>query len=1434
MGEENESATVIGLFDLEQAANDVLLAIPKKFTKKFGKELSSTVVLKVPTARKWHVELKEEEGRLWFQKGWDDFVEYYSICAGYFLVFRYLGNSLFSVVICDDETAFEIDYPCDTDDLEERKYEIEGEDRKTCTHCTKALFSAPEPDFSTRSIVTKRAKINSDSGLGSLKQRKRSLSPSKSPGSAIRNKMKQDNHTGKRRKLYVGNETNGNERERNKVQFVDDMNAKDGLSNPDCLGNGEHTVFTSPKFASSLVESMDREQEFDPRVCYTGLARMFVDNRQTDRFKQEECDVFGSIFTRVSERDTLDSDFCPIINELNISPPPINLTFGGPRGDDTFHVKNKESPQESSSYFLSRGVQSNGEGTRNNKGLGVNSHCTMQEKKTGGSSILGLEPSAELVSGTRRPFSFSKKERAIIAATKFTSKNPFCIVIMQPTYVRGRYLLNISNRFARRYLKGDAPFVSLRVLDGRTWQVQPVFTIGGANVKLSKGWKTFVLDNHLEEEDICIFELVDRKHMGLKVSIFDHNHNPKIRKRATAESDIPAWPARNKQKEVTVTVTGEPVPICKKGAVMEDGAFKSENPFCEIPMRHSYVHEPFILNLPNWFARRYLKENVAFVTLRGLDGRTWQVRCAYRKDKFNVKLVGRGWKTFVLDNHLEENHTCVFELVDRNHIELKISILDPNQNTKLTKRVSAELDIAGWPARNKQKEGKHSGKKRKPSDEIHCTRQETATRVFSGLREKQQVELVSNPVRLLTVRGKERANVAVRASNSENPSCSVTMRPSYVHGRRILHLPKDFAKTYLKKGVQHLTIETSDGRTWPVVSSSKQHRSRLIKGWKEFVLDNHLEEDDKCIFELVDKTHQILKVFIDRVSRNPKQSKRISADSKSQSCKSSSLVTNRGKQKDDAGKKRSLFDSSSCLHPTESVTRRSVSFREKERDILEATNFTSKNPFCWVIMRPSYVRGWLKLRLQTRFGKKYLKEGVQHLTLQVSDGRTWPVMCSSVNREYILMKGWENFVLDNHLKQDDICFFELVDKTHKNLEVTIFRLCRDPNQYTRISAQSKNRFPEFNCLVRKEERQIEDAGEKRSSLNPNENNRSEQIGNEEGHFMFYTDDVVNLPKSNCQICSSSLLVRNEGKDNEDAGKEKKLFDSIDSIGENGFEQIENGEIIFMVDKNGEVYLSNSGRFDPSESIMPTPLKMTSDRIDDENWNKTNIFNDEQGGALGLYCPVNYGTTMSLCNATVIRPTRDTARAFENTKSPLESSSSPLYTRVQPKENNSKLSETAEDDSLLTKQESIRKDSLVIVKVQTDVSCVARRHVPTQKTGKSIIAARAFTSNNPVRAVSVQPTYVHGKFKLKIPSSLANKYLNNTFGFRLQLSNRGIANARCDAGQDLHIVAKSWKEFALDNHVNEDDVCIFELADRNHIQLKVSILRTLKHSLQLDE
>ena len=55
--------------------------------------------------------IEETDNNIWFCNGWQDFTEYHSICYGYFLVFRYEGNSSFHIVIFD-KTAIEIQYPC--------------------------------------------------------------------------------------------------------------------------------------------------------------------------------------------------------------------------------------------------------------------------------------------------------------------------------------------------------------------------------------------------------------------------------------------------------------------------------------------------------------------------------------------------------------------------------------------------------------------------------------------------------------------------------------------------------------------------------------------------------------------------------------------------------------------------------------------------------------------------------------------------------------------------------------------------------------------------------------------------------------------------------------------------------------------------------------------------------------------------------------------------------------------------------------------------------------------------------------------------------------------------------------------------------------------------------------------------------------------------
>ncbi|RVW58385.1 B3 domain-containing transcription factor VRN1 [Vitis vinifera] len=86
------------------------LRIPQKFVKKSGDQLSAVTTLTLPNGGVWYVGLTKADNKFWFYHGWHEFVEYYSIHVGYFLIFRYEGNSNFNANIFD-LTASEINYP---------------------------------------------------------------------------------------------------------------------------------------------------------------------------------------------------------------------------------------------------------------------------------------------------------------------------------------------------------------------------------------------------------------------------------------------------------------------------------------------------------------------------------------------------------------------------------------------------------------------------------------------------------------------------------------------------------------------------------------------------------------------------------------------------------------------------------------------------------------------------------------------------------------------------------------------------------------------------------------------------------------------------------------------------------------------------------------------------------------------------------------------------------------------------------------------------------------------------------------------------------------------------------------------------------------------------------------------------------------------------
>ena len=72
--------------------------------------------VKPPDGTQWKVYWTRQNGEVWFERGWKEFTENYSLDHGHLLVFTYEGTSQFDVHIYD-KSALEIDYHlCNTCD----------------------------------------------------------------------------------------------------------------------------------------------------------------------------------------------------------------------------------------------------------------------------------------------------------------------------------------------------------------------------------------------------------------------------------------------------------------------------------------------------------------------------------------------------------------------------------------------------------------------------------------------------------------------------------------------------------------------------------------------------------------------------------------------------------------------------------------------------------------------------------------------------------------------------------------------------------------------------------------------------------------------------------------------------------------------------------------------------------------------------------------------------------------------------------------------------------------------------------------------------------------------------------------------------------------------------------------------------------------------
>ncbi|KAJ4716403.1 B3 domain-containing transcription factor VRN1-like protein [Melia azedarach] len=124
----------------------------------------------------------------------------------------------------------------------------------------------------------------------------------------------------------------------------------------------------------------------------------------------------------------------------------------------------------------------------------------------------------ESASARKRTVTAEERERAINAAKAFEPTNPFCRVVLRPSYLYRGCIMYLPSCFAEKHLNGVSGFIKLQLSDGKQWPVRCLYR--GGRAKFSQGWYEFTLENNLGEGDVCVFEVLRSREFVLKVTVF--------------------------------------------------------------------------------------------------------------------------------------------------------------------------------------------------------------------------------------------------------------------------------------------------------------------------------------------------------------------------------------------------------------------------------------------------------------------------------------------------------------------------------------------------------------------------------------------------------------------------------------------------------------------------------------------------------------------------------------------------------------------------------------------------------------------------------------------------------------------------------------------------------------------------------------------------
>lgn len=488
-----------------------------------------------------------------------------------------------------------------------------------------------------------------------------------------------------------------------------------------------------------------------------------------------------------------------------------------------------------------------------------------------------------------------------------------------------------------KYLEGKTSgSVSLIGPSGNTWRVDLIQRNDG--LLFGCGWEVFVRDHVLDCGDILVFRYDGEFYFTVKVfdqsrcekdavshskcgqefslgsdnvgkkrerevaSVFDQDSGGKTKKVRGfgPESD---WECTNRNQEAEVDISGKALrvlPLQSFGlAGREDlnlrgsgclsasakyeekkiaQSFTSSFPFFVRIMKRFNVGGSYTLNVPYKFAMEHFPDWKTEIVLRNVKGVYWIVNSVPSTNVHTKHTFCGGWSAFVRSNDIKFGDVCIFELVGK--FELRVRIFRVGKDDlerKSGQAASKELNVGSAASSKKKSSSKiqlNSKKKRQISDlldETECVSEKSASQTLCSLskvgnKKPGKTEAGNGGLRKMFSLNEEKA---AHSFASSFPYFVRIMKKFNISGSYTLKVPHKFSMAHLPDCKTEIVLRNLQGECW-TVNSVPDSKGRAVHticgGWMSFVRDNHIKLGHVCIFELVSKSE--MRVHISGAGRD--------------------------------------------------------------------------------------------------------------------------------------------------------------------------------------------------------------------------------------------------------------------------------------------------------------------------------------------------------------------------------------------------------------------------------------------------------------------------------------------------------------------------------------------------------------------------------------